>query len=83
MLQLGVELAVQLADPLARLPVLNELGYELVRSLPDLVMDSRPRGPLAHLLKGLLPSLNVQVVRVHERPIYVQKYDPYQNNLRS
>src|SRR5215211_1640797 len=82
-LQLRVELAVQLADPLARFSVLDELGDEPVRSFSDLVVDPIPRGPLAHLLKGLLPSLDVQVVRVHERPVYVQKYRPYQNILLS
>ena len=37
-MQLGVELAVQLASPFARLYVLEELGEELVRALAHLVM---------------------------------------------
>lgn len=76
MLQLGVELAVQLASPLTRLPVLDELGDRPVRSLAYLVVNPRPRWPLAYLFESLRPRLDVQVVGVYERSIYVQKYGP-------
>src|SRR3712207_8250448 len=58
---------------------LDELGDQLVGALAHLVVDPRARRPRPHLLEGLRPGLDVQVVRVHERPVYVQEHRLYQS----
>jgi hypothetical protein len=69
-LQLAIVLAVELADLLGFL-VLDKLGNQLVRALAHLVVDPRARRPHSYFLEGLRPGLNVQVVSVHERPVYI------------
>src|SRR3712207_8654573 len=46
---------------------LDELGDQLVGALAHLVVDTRARRARPHLLEGLRPGLDVQVVGVHER----------------
>src|SRR3712207_4534897 len=59
---------------------LDELGDELVGAFAHLVVDTRARRARLHLLEGLRPGLDVQVVGVHERPVYVQEHRLYQSH---
>src|SRR3954453_1648373 len=79
-LQLGIVLAVELADPRGSVPVLDELGDEPVGSLAHLVVDPRSWRPRPYFLEGLRPGLDVQVVGVHERSVYVQEHRLYQSH---
>src|SRR3954464_11144850 len=67
-LQLGIVLAVELADPRGFVPVLDELGDEPVGSLAHLVVDPRARRPRSYFLEGLRPGLDVQVVSAMSVP---------------
>ncbi len=80
-LELGVELLVQLARLLGGLLTLDELRDKLVRALPDLFVDHGPRYWVFHLLQRVGPRLDVQVVGVHERPVYIQEHGLYQSIL--
>src|SRR5215213_9729219 len=75
LLQLRIELAVQLVNLLPRLLVLDELADQKVRALPDLLVEPGPRYPVPHLLERSRPRLGVQVVGVHQRPVYVEHHD--------
>src|SRR5215203_5872316 len=75
LLQLRVELTVQLVDLLPRLLVLDELADQKVRALPDLLVEPGPRYPVPLLLERSRPRLGVQVVGVHQRPVYVEHHD--------
>jgi hypothetical protein len=71
-----VDLAVQLRYLLGGLFVLDELPHEQIRAFTDQLVDLHPRRYLEPgLLKGLRPRLGVQVVRVHQRAIYVEYHD--------
>src|SRR3712207_3553099 len=75
---------MELAHPLGLLMiVLDEVRDQFVRAFAHLVVDPRFRRACPYFLEGLRPHLEVQVVGVDERPVYIQERGLYQSHSHS